>query len=136
MKILSPIIVCDSRESAKALANLAKWIPARGESHQRIDIEEKIGAEGWSDIQRLVDHLADVVGVEYISLFMVGREPMVAEAEDHMKAIWSKVSSWDVWGLVGRGEGWWMTEEELLEEAEKQEWKSDEELEAENVGPE
>ena len=147
MKIFPLAIFCHSRESAEAMANVAKWIQvdegSGGPSEHVIFIGDEIGPEGWAAIRRVADHLADGLAGKNINLEWVEREAMVVEAEDHLKAIWAKVSSWNVvsecWKLEftkeGDGEvcGWegvvWgrkgikdvisMTEEEWLEEAEK-----------------
>ena len=139
MQILPYVMVCDSRESAEAIANLAHAILAQGS--YSIDVEGKIGAEGWAAIRRVVEHLAD--GTAEIWMDKINRKTMASGATDDLKAIWGRVSFWNVvssgWNILfvkeadGERGGWegvegeWkgledvidMTKEEWIVEAEK-----------------
>ena len=142
MEILPNRMTCNSREGAEAIANVANGIQANRSHSPFIDIDGEIEAEGWAAIRRVVEHLADRIAAEDIWMD-IDRKAMAAGAEEDLRAIWARVSYWNVvsvgWELFfskeddGERAGWEgvegelkgirdvisMTEEEWLVEAEK-----------------
>ena len=142
MRILPYVMVCNSKESAEAIENLAKAIQATGS--YSIDVDGEIEIKGWAAIRKVVEHLTDgIAPVPEIWMDRIDRKTMASGAKEDLKAIWGRVSFWNVissgWNILfvkeadGERAGWegvegeWkgledvisMTEEEWIEEAEK-----------------
>ena len=128
-------LVCESKESAEAIATLVEqsqavteenslricmgWglVEVEDETGEVVDLPistEEIGTEGWATIQRTVKHLAERFGTE-ISLLSDTKTMGTGKRED-LKAIWDDVSKWEVEGYGGTfrfskawdgEEGWW-----------------------------
>ena len=84
-------MVCENRETAEAIENVARLNHASDYSH--IKIVGQIGADGWAAIRRAVEHLAGPPSsVQRIRLSSLQRA-MGAGTEEDLKAICIKVLS-------------------------------------------
>ena len=95
------LMICDSKESAAALANVARSVRV---SPTQINLVisggRKLGAEEWAAIRGAVEVLAAAPdGMKTINLESE-REDMVGGAKEDLKAIWALAGSWLVEGDV------------------------------------
>ena len=111
------VFVCDSNESAEAMATLVEQgnLAAREENSIRIGAEE-IGIEGWAAVRRAVERLWNTFG-KYVELSSDPKTMGAGRYED-LKATWDNVWEWlvhdDGYGGAFRfskeidvEEGWW-----------------------------
>ena len=106
---------CKTKEASGAIATIVNQSDAVL-AHPRILVTEEIGRAGWEAIRRAVENLSKTFGRE-VDLYSE-RKPMIGGRREDLKAIWEKVSCWEV---ASGGSGCEMTFDRKSESLEENE---------------